>query len=799
MPALDLAGTWTLRDGAGGICVDMAVPGDALSALADAGVIPEPYHGDTVDRLGWVAAREWTLSRSVTLDSPEVDLVVSMLDTVADLRVNGVTVLHAASMFRSFRVDLSGAARAGDNEIEIRFRSAPAEAARRGAVEPFVVPWHRGNCRIAHINMLRKPQCDFGWDWNPALAPFGLYGEVRLDPRRAARLGHVAVTQEHRENSVSVRIEAAVEGGQDGTPLTIGLGGVETVVELADGRAVSEILIGAPQYWWPAGQGEQPLYDLEVRLGDQAVRRRIGLCDIRLLAGGEADGFRLSVNGREVFAKGANWVPADALAGRIDRARVEDLLRSAVAANMNMIRVWGGGRYEPDWFYDLCDALGLMVWQDFMFASNLYPATPAFLAEIAAEVGEQARRLHHHPCIALWCGDNEIIGMLSEFPESRAARDRYLVAYDRLNRTVETALKSVLPGANWWPSSPSLGPLDFGDARHEDGRGDMHVWLVWHGGKDFESCRALSPRFVSEFGFQSFPSMDSIRSFASPGDMNITSPVMEAHQRAPGGTARIAETMTRYFRFPADFGDFVYLSQIQQGLALRLAVEHWRGLRPRCMGVLYWQLNDTWPGISWSTLDHGGGWKLSHHMARRFFAPVIATVTPEEDGMRLRVVNDSPRVARGKLEVAALAPDGTQRALAQPWYEIRGGTAQAVALLEPGALEPHELLLLEWRDPDDRPMREVHAPRRWKTHALQPARVSLDTALVEGGVEITLTAETLALFVALEADRPGRFCDNAITLLPAESRIVIFTPDTPGPVPRFTLRELHGATHGTAQ
>ncbi|OWK23788.1 hypothetical protein AJ87_30055 [Rhizobium yanglingense] len=262
---------------------------------------------------------------------------------------------------------------------------------------------------------------------------------------------------------------------------------------------------------------------------------------------------------------------------------------------MNMIRVWGGGFYEHDWFYDLCDRLGLMVWQDFMFACNLYPSTEDFLDDVALEVDYQVKRLASHPSIALWCGDNELVGALTWFDESKRDRDRYLVSYDRLNRTIEQAMKKAAPGAIWWPSSPASGYLDFGDAWHADGSGDMHYWSVWHENKSFDNYRSVRPRFCSEFGFQSYTSLPVIKTYADKRDLNIASPVMELHQKNAGGNERIAGTMFRYFRFPKDFPNFVYLSQIQQGLAIKTAVEYWRSLKPHCMGTIYWQLNDTWP------------------------------------------------------------------------------------------------------------------------------------------------------------------------------------------------------------
>jgi beta-mannosidase len=509
-----------------------------------------------------------------------------------------------------------------------------------------------------------------------------------------------------------------------------------------------------------------------------------------------ASGFR--VNGHDVFARGANWIPADALAGRITPQAVRNLLQSAVDANMNMIRVWGGGRYEPDWFYDLCDELGLMVWQDFMFACNLYPCTDDFLGEVDQEVREVVARLHHHACLALWCGDNELIGALTWFPESRKDRDRYLVAYDRLNRTVETGLKSVDPGANWWPSSPSPGPLSFGDAWHDDSSGDMHSWAVWHEGRDFDHYRELTPRFASEFGFQSYPSMATIRRFAGEDDFNIASPVMESHQKNGGGNARIAETMFRSFRFPVDFESFVYVSQVQQAMAIRTAVTHWRTLKPHCMGTLYWQLNDSWPVCSWSSLNHGGSWKLLHHAARHFYAPVMATVVPQGESLHIKAVNDTRRPAQLHLEALALAMDGTTRPLAAQDCEIPTDRAVTALTLERAVLSPNEMLLLRWQDETGTTDNDLYTPQPFKAYDLPDPQVRI--ASTKNGETHTLTLDTdaPAFFVMVEADVPGRFSDNGVHLLPGEPVSITFTPDAPDRPIRFSHHDLFSATFSRA-
>ncbi len=393
------------------------------------------------------------------------------------------------------------------------------------------------------------------------------------------------------------------------------------------------------------------------------------------------------------------------------------------------------------------------------------------------------------------------IGALSWFPETRANRDRYLVGYDRLNRTIETALKSAVPHANWWPSSPSPGPMDFGDTWHDDRKGDMHFWSVWHEGRDFDHYRDVAPRFCSEFGFQSYPSLDVIRRFADPADFNIAAPVMESHQKNAGGNARIAETMFRYFRFPADFENFVYLSQVQQGLAIKTAVSHWRSLKPHCMGTLYWQLNDTWPVCSWSSLDHGGGWKLLHHMAREFYRPVFVSAVPMGETMgetiELRAVNDTPAALTLTIGAVAVNLKGETRPLARASAEVTPEAAVTVHRIAAAQIGPDEMLAYVWADAEgNRIAGDVFAPKPYKSYDLLPAGLSHSAQEKGGSWEVTVSAKALALFVCLEADQPGRFSANAIALFPGHPATITFTPAAPGPAPRFTLRDLYSATYG---
>ena len=787
---INLAGEWSLSQDSGENAVAFTLPGDGIDALFQAGSIPDPYYGRNEYGLRWICDRTWVAKRSFVVDRTDLVLVASMLDTLVTVAVNGTVVLTSDNMFLSHRVDLSSVLVKGHNDITLTFGNVPAEAKRRQDAYRFFLPFSANNTPIHNGNLIRKPACDFGWDWNIALATFGVYGDFYLEPAAPSRIDHLVVTQTHSPGLAKVSVTAEVEG-EDGHEVSFTLCGVQAKAVVRRGQAKADLAIANPALWWPAGQGAQPLHDLTVTMGAQVLTRRIGLRSAELITEKDAVGlgFKVRVNGRDIFCKGANWIPADALAGRINQADTRELLQSAKDAHMNMIRIWGGGRYEPTWFYDLCDELGLMVWQDFMFSCHIYPSDDTFLTQVAQEVRQNALRLHHHASMTIWCGDNELIGALTWFPETRANRDQYLVGYDRLNRTIEQALKAAVPGAVWWPSSPSPGPMDFGDTWHDDKKGDMHFWSVWHEGRDFDHYRDVAPRFCSEFGFQSYPSMDVIRRFADAKDFNIAAPVMESHQKNAGGNARIAETMFRYFRFPNSFENFVYLSQVQQGLAIKTAVTHWRSLKPHCMGTLIWQLNDTWPVCSWASLDHGGGWKLLHHMAQEFYQPVYVSAVPVKGQVELRAVNDTGAQVSLTVTAHAAAMDGSTRLLGKTTVLVGDQAELALTVTVPEG----DILTYTWAA-EGHQGGDHFAPKPYKTYDLQPAQVQHAVKQIGTAYEITLTAEVLGLFVALESDQAGRFSANGFVLFPGHPATVTFTPKSSGPAPQFTLRDLQAAT-----
>jgi beta-mannosidase len=608
---------------------------------------------------------------------------------------------------------------------------------------------------------------------------------------------------------------------------------VEVEVEVAGSRASRKLSLPAgasthgfslrvvsPRLWWPNGEGEQALYELRVGVqGGQEARRRVGFRELRVIAGEDEIGrsMKFEVNGREIFAKGANWIPADSLPSRRSRERIAGLLRSAQAAHMNALRVWGGGRYESDDFYELCDELGILVWQDCMFSCALYPSSPAFLANVEAETEAQVKRLRSHPCLALWCGNNEALGAITWYEESKKSPARYLIDYDRLTEGVlGRVIRELDPDRVFWPSSPSAGPGDFSDNWHSDARGDMHFWSVWHEGKPFSEYLNVEPRFCSEFGFQSFPSYHTVASFAPEGERNVSSPAMEAHQRHPRGNSLIVETMLRYFRMPSGFRETLYLSQVQQALAIKTAVEFWRTRRPRCMGSLYWQLNDVWPVSSWSSLEYDGGWKLLHFEAARFYDPLLLALVLKDGAIEAYAVNDGTERLYATLGLelrsfngaslmsiakdAELAPQSSTRLWSSPIATLPAGPGEAFLdaslAAAPFAAEPFASASFADDAGRGAPERRV---RRSTAFLTEPKRCALaepglKSRVVGQGESLSLSirAEAPAFFVAPTAEGiAGRFEDSGFPLAAKEERVLRFIPAEGSPAP--TAAELEKA------
>lgn len=802
MTTLPLDGTWTLRQDGATDTVPAQVPGDVHAALLAAGRIPDPFVARQEDDVQWVGAADWIFEREVAvpaglLAARSVVLTCDSLDTFADIVINGRPAGSAANQHRRWRFEVKPLLVAGTNHIAIRFRSAQAEAARRAALLSYPIPFSAANNRLPHINLIRKTQCHAGWDWGICLMVAGIVDGIRLEAVDLARIDYVHTAQDHRGRSCAVTVTAEVTSPAGGeAPFVVEFAGqrLERRVQLVAGaNALStEVVVEDPDLWWPNGHGRQTLHPLAVSVGGQTVRKKLGLRRIELVNQPDARGTSMTfrVNGRDIFCKGANWIPADAITARQTRERIDGLLTSAAAANMNMVRVWGGGQFERDAFYELCDEKGLLIWHDLMFACSLYPADRAFIADVREEVLHQVKRLRDHASLALWCGDNECVGALGWYPESKKSRDRYVINWDRLNQALAAAVAEADPTRVFWPSSPCSGPGDFSDAWHDDSKGDMHYWDVWHSGKSFDAYYRVMPRFCSEFGYQSFPSLETVETYCPPEQRNITSPVMEHHQRNGGGNRLINEMFSRYFRMPDGFASTLWLSQLQQALAIKTAVEFWRGSMPVCMGALYWQLNDNWPVASWSSLEYGGRWKQLHHHARRFYQGVIVCAFPGEDGaIGVWAVNDGGEPCAATVRIAVLDLDGATRQASSHRLEIPPGRAVKVADHRPGdadAAERESCFL--WLELDGTVAGRPVAHRNEFLFA-EPKRLELrDPQLTVGiarrGSEVvaTVTAARPALYVTLAAGSAGEFADNSFTVIPGQPRQVAFVP-TDGAAP----------------
>lgn len=807
--ALDLGGAFTLTADARGLETTMNLPGDVHHALLAADLIPDPYFGENEKEVMWVNETAWSVERQFTATDADIDgyltLTLAEVDCIATIFLNGEEIARTDNSFVRNDIDVTGKVHAGENTLRIEFDIAPEVAKARADAHPFPIPFTKNyqtnGLKGIHMNFIRKAACHAGWDWGICLMPIGVYGTMSLRKARLARQESVQVDQAHGQNSVELSIktrlfafahgEVELEHTIDGQVITD-----KVVVHKGDNVFTHNVTIQNPRIWWPAGQGEQPLYDLATNLEGEVTTRKIGLRQLDwVVEKDEIDhSFKCRINGRDVTMMGANWIPADAIPSRVTPAVIRDLLESAKAANMNMLRIWGGGQYEPDWFYDMCDELGILIWHDFMFACMSYPSDRTFLKSVETEITQQVHRLSHHASIALWCGDNEVIGSLDWYPETKADKERYIANYDRLNSMLHRIVEDEDPARRFWPSSPSLGYMDFSDGWHSDTRGDLHYWDVWHSAKSFEAYRTVNPRFASEFGFQSFTSMNVVETFAEEKDRNPSSPIMENHQRNAGGNARILETMTRYFRFPRDFEQMVFLSQIQQGLAIKTAIEYWRSTKPRCMGTLYWQINDIWPVASWSSLDYGGQWKLMHYMARRFYnlvnvvaVPQITEVqtnsrgTPVEGQLphqiALRAINDTGRPVSIALEVTAVKVTGESRVVFSGNSAVGPDAAITVADIPFGDLAEDEFLYFIWKDAQGNVLGENdYFPKPYKAYELVGAKIRAEWSDRDGKAVLTLESDKPAFFTTATVDAPGYFSDNAITLLPGRPVDLTFIP-----------------------
>lgn len=690
---LPLNGHWTLSSPDASIQpLTAPVPGSVHDALLDAHLIPDAHsaYGERDQR--WVGSKTWIYARTFQADETllqhrTAEVVCEGLDTFCTIKLNGQDIGHADNMFRHWRFNAKPALQPGNNHLELHFHPADAIMAQRSAerlLPAWNEPLHTGSWGTTGRGYVRKQSCQFGWDWGPQCPSAGPWLPIRLEARTGARIEDWRHEQVHHpDGRVTLRMYLRPDLPSDliarGQLLLNGT----TVAEIEQtfwGGWEWTLTLDHPQLWWPNGMGAQPLYTLNLTLLSpngvelDSLTRRIGLRQIELVREPDAWGrsFFFRINGRSFFAKGANWIPLDAHPSHRNlEPRYRRDLMSAKQAHMNLLRVWGGGYFPHDVFYDLCDELGLLVWQDLMFGCGTYPVwDAAFRQSVWHETVDAATRLRHHACLACWCGNNELEqgftasawalpGPRGE-PIGSMAWASYLDLFERI---LPSALTLADPTTPYIRGSPHSGPEESRDFSSERS-GDLHCWEIWFSPAPFEKYRTYHHRFLSEFGFQAFPDATVLARYAPPDEvLSPDSPWLNFRQRSHPRNARIIEKTVEYFGPDSTqhFPRFCILSQITQGLALKTGMEAWRTRFPRCGGATYWQINDRWAAPTWATLDHHGNWKASHYLVRTVFAPVaiIGIEHPDNLAVDLYLVSDFPETVAGTVTLTAMRANGT--------------------------------------------------------------------------------------------------------------------------------------------
>ncbi|MGA8451330.1 MAG: glycoside hydrolase family 2 protein, partial [Candidatus Acidiferrales bacterium] len=787
------------------------VPGVVQTDLLHDGLIPDPFYQDNDTRLQWIGLTDWEYrttfdADAATLAHDHVDLVFEGLDTYADVYVNEQLVLHSDNMFRHWRVPAKTLLKAGPNTLRIVFHSPIESMIPKVKALPYILPsvtsHMTGNEEdIATAPYTRKAPYQYGWDWGPRYVTEGIWKPIHLETWDALRIENFHIQQQSvtrdfaaldaeleieasHSAAASVEIDYAELSGAPSAP-------IRQSVQLESGinRIGVAVHIANPKLWYPLGVGAQDRYRFSatVRMGrsvvaDASLKTGLRSIELRREVTGADTSFAFVVNGIPIFAKGADVIPFDSFPNRVTPEIHRKILESARDAHMNMVREWGGGYYESDDFYDICDELGIMVWQEFIFGGDMVPGGRDFQDNVKQEAIEQVERLRDHPSIVLWCGNNEIeTGWVhwddrKLFKESVSPADRekvwqdYVVLFHGILAGVVARYANPVP---YWASSPSA---NFEAPPDSQNNGDMHYWQVWHQLAPIEMYTQQFPRFMSEYGFQSFPEMRTIRTFAQPGDMDIHSVTMQDHQKNHGGNERILSYMLRWYPEPKDFPSFVYLSQVLQAEAIKVGAEHLRRQRPNTMGSLYWQLNDCWPVASWASIDYFGRWKALQYYARRFYDDVIVSLFAHDGKVDVYVVSDKLQPLTGQVHTRLL--DFSGKVLSDKTQDVQV-PAQSSAVYF--TLDDKDLLANA--DPKkcflvfDLAVGGAEVSRNLiffdTMHNLDlPTSVHIDTSLdnANGAYAVTLRSPVLARSVYISfGDLDVQTSDNYFDLLPGEA------------------------------
>jgi len=774
------------------------VPGDVHLDLLAAKKIGDPFVRDNEAKLQWIEKEGWEYrlefeATPALLKRDHIDLVFEGLDAAAEVWLNAEKILNADNSFRVWRIPVKGHLHAGINHLWLLFPSPIEAAARVAAGDP-----ERAKSKTDEKTYIRKPAYEYGWDWGPRFVTSGIWRPVRLEGWDKARIADFAIRQRDVSKDVA-HVDAEVEveaAGETAARVSVHTGNgdgaagqsASVAVTLHAGRNVIDvpIEIGKPKLWYPAGYGEQPRYDFNaaVVVGNRIAESRAvkaGLRSVVLRRDLDKWGrsFELVVNGIPIFAKGADVIPFDSFAPRVKTADYRRILESARDANMNMIRHWGGGYYETEEFYSICDELGLMVWQDFMFGNDWQPGTYAFKQQMEAEAEDQVRRLRNHPSIVLWSGNNETEMAFNWGPRPTLPAEvrlqlwqDYLTEFSGILPRVVARLEPEIP---YWPSSPSS---DYEATSEHFRSGDAHIWDVWHGRVPFSTYETHHERFVTEYGFQSFPEMRTVEAFTQPEDRaTIFTPAMLAHQKNNEGNSIIHDYLLRDYAEPKDFASFLYVSQVLQAEGIKIGAEHFRRSRPETMGSIFWQLNDCWPVASWSSIDYYGRWKALQYYARRFYTPMLVSPHVEDGALKVYVVSDKTEPAQGQLRVRLM--DFTGKVLLQETRELKVAPLASQVdlewplkkLAEAGAADTSRVFVeAELRVGGAEVSRNLSYLAPVKEIHLIPAPLKVETGGGNGSYTVRVTSPVLARSVYLSfGNLDAQVSDNYFDLLPGET------------------------------
>lgn len=774
MQTCTLNGTWQLSAGHRSLeSVDMQIPGTVLSGLLAAGKIKDPFYRTNEDATRALFWKDYVFTRTFDVDEEllaqqHIVLVCEGLDTLAEISINGTFLAKTDNMHRTWKFQAKKLLHPGKNEIQIVFRSVlrfiedyPYEAHKK--INYIPCGSMKGN------QLLRKAHSMFGWDWGPQTIDAGIFRDIYLQGYSHARIEDIRIHQQHAKN-VSVQTSITLSESVPGQKLCVELSedGADKPLQTklcktnADGVAAVDFVIENPKLWWPNDYGDQPLYIVRTTLLDEdgtsleSITRRIGLRTLTISQEKDEWGneFAFCVNGVKIFTRGGNYIPDDCLYTRITEKKLDYILESCRRAHFNCVRVWGGGYYPSDAFYDLCDEKGLIVWQDLMYACNVYDVTDAFAENCRQETYDNVRRLRHHASLGLWCGNNEIESAWDHWGDFQKETPYLRADYIRLfEEVLPKAVQEADGETFYWHSSPSSGGCF--DNPDDANRGDTHYWDVWHGQKPFTDYRKYFFRFCSEFGFQSFPCAKTVNSFTLEDDRNIFSRVMESHQKNDAANGKMLYYLSENLRYPKDLTHLLYASQVLQGMAIKYGVDHWRRNRGRCMGTLYWQINDNWPAPSWSSIDYFGRWKALHYMAQKFYAPHAVSMTLEDHRCHVYFSNESFETTEYSLTLSIrdLSGNGLET------YETKGNSP-AFSAIETAVVD-----ICSWEDQkddvfleavihtkDQKVLKDVETLVPYKYLNLKNPVISTEAEETNDAFILHISSDCFAPFVALDFD-----------------------------------------------